>query len=410
MNKRIDYDDLESFRTPTQRRNDAQIAMVQHDIKRIDSILGSSDEDELKALHVDLDGTYQNLIKNWDKSLWGYYSNFGFNYEYLGVQSLRENLRSMRGKLRGYLLQLSPSAEDILSTDSSLKKKENTLNIATENASDTPIVRANMYDLIKGRKFDIAKEYARIWKFFNTADHIGDHVTPLIHHIDGCLQFFPDSFSGRAITLEDFNDIYGFNFNPPNESVTVDELVSYCEYVITLCNYLWEYADIYFPSDFAEDLRDYLYQTVDSCMDELGFMPVERENITIYVTKDPTVIAVAEIADESLQYDIKSYIHKQTEGDLVRKKTILKYLADDIEPERRKLDSINKTFSSNLFQMLQKFVRHNNDSNQYISGLTDEELEKCYDDIYQMWLLAKMELDNLERKKRVEAVIQNING
>jgi hypothetical protein len=59
--------------------------------------------------------------------------------------------------------------------------------------------------------------------------------------------------------------------------------------------------------------------------------------------------------------------------------------------------------------MLQKFVRHNNESNPFIKGLALKELEKCYDDIYQMWLLAKLEIDNLERKKRVETVLQQIN-
>ena len=35
MNKRVNYDDLLGFKTSTQRRNDAQIAMVQADIKKL---------------------------------------------------------------------------------------------------------------------------------------------------------------------------------------------------------------------------------------------------------------------------------------------------------------------------------------------------------------------------------------
>lgn len=59
--------------------------------------------------------------------------------------------------------------------------------------------------------------------------------------------------------------------------------------------------------------------------------------------------------------------------------------------------------------MLQKFVRHNNSDNPYISSLSPKEVEECYDDIYQMWLIAKLEIDNIERKKRVEAVLKKIN-
>lgn len=87
----------------------------------------------------------------------------------------------------------------------------------------------------------------------------------------------------------------------------------------------------------------------------------------------------------------------------------MKFLADDIEPKRKTLNGINKTLADNLFQMLQKFVRHNNEDNHYIKGLSPDKLEACYDDIYQMWLLAKLEIDNLECKKRVEETLKQIN-
>ena len=59
--------------------------------------------------------------------------------------------------------------------------------------------------------------------------------------------------------------------------------------------------------------------------------------------------------------------------------------------------------------MLQKFVRHNNSDNPYISSLSPKEVEECYDDIYQMWLIAKLGIDNIERKKRGEAVLKKMN-
>ena len=405
MAKRANYDDLGGFRTPTQRRNEAQIVMVQRDIKRIDDTLTNGGEAELKTLHIDLDGTYQNLIKNWDKSVWGYAPKFGFNYELLDESSLRDNLTTIRGKLRGYLLQFSPNAEDILLTESSPMKK----NITPECTDGMPKARVNMYDIINGRKFDVVKEYARIWKLFNTADHIGLRAVALSEQISATIQFFPNSFKNRALSLDDFNDTFGFRFSSPNEFITEDELVSYCEYVVTLCDHMWEYANDLLEND-SDYLRDDLFETIESCMDELGLISAKRDNITIFVNKDPTVTAVAEIVDESLSYDVKSYIHKLTKGDLQRKKTILKFLADDIEPQRNKLRGINRTFESNLFQMLQKFVRHNNEENPYIKTLSSDKLEACYDDIYQMWLLAKLEIDNLECKKRVEETLKQINA
>ena len=210
------------------------------------------------------------------------------------------------------------------------------------------------------------------------------------------------------MTLNDFNNTYGFKFDSSKDFITVDELVSYCEYVITLCDHLWEYGGDVLDDD-AEYLREYLYQTVEGCMDELGLVSAQRDYITIYVDKDPVVTAVSEFMDESLVYDIKSYIHKNTDGDLKKKKTILKYLADDIEPQRKMLKGINSNLEKNLFQMLQKFIRHNNSENLYIKELSPNELESCYNDIYQMYLLSKLEIENVERKRRVEEVLKNIN-
>ena len=132
-------------------------------------------------------------------------------------------------------------------------------------------VRLNMYDRINTNKLDVAKEYARIWKLFNTADYVGPRVTPLIAEVSACIQFFPDSFKKRAMNLEDFNDIYGFNFSHPNEKITADDLILYCEFVITLCDHLWKYSSDLLEYD-AGYLREYLYSAIESCMDDMGLI------------------------------------------------------------------------------------------------------------------------------------------
>ena len=407
MAKRANYEDLTGFKTPTQQRNSSRLAMIQADMKRIDIAVAGGKEDELKALHVELDGTYQNLIENWGSSTYHYIPGHGYTYEYIDSKTLRDNLIAFRGKLRGYLLSLGPNVKEIV-PDDSIPNAANTPQEGARKDMDKAAQRINMYDMIKGRQFDVVKEYARIWTLFNSADHIGPRAVSLSRQLDGCLQFFPNSFRSRALSMEDFNETYGFKFNAPNQDVTKDELISYCEYVITLCDHLWEYADSLLEED-SEYLRDDLCQTVESCMDELGFMPAKKANITIYVEKNPTVSAVVEMVDEATAYDVKAYIHKNSQGDLQKKKTILKFLADDIEPYRAALNNANKTFTSNFFQMLQKFVRHNNEENAFISSLSPVELETYYDDIYQMWLQARLLLEyNATRKGRIEEALSRI--
>lgn len=84
-------------------------------------------------------------------------------------------------------------------------------------------------------------------------------------------------------------------------------------------------------------------------------------------------------------------------------------MADSIERERNALKSINSNFTSDLFQLFNKFIRHDNSDNKNISNMLDEELESIYDDMYQMWLLAKLELKQNERNKRIKDLIKNLN-
>ena len=83
---------------------------------------------------------------------------------------------------------------------------------------------------------------------------------------------------------------------------------------------------------------------------------------------------------------------------------------DDIEPNQRELEAVNRTLKSDLFQLMNKFIRHNNSDNKFIQTLNNNQLEAIYDDIYQLWLLAKLELDNVERNKRVKELLNAVNS
>ena len=216
--------------------------------------------------------------------------------------------------------------------------------------------------------------------------------------------FLNMSFRGRCLSLDDFNASHGFYFEPNPADFDLNYLIAFCEYTYNLVGHVY--------SVYSESIKHFYIRQIMMVLDliDYEFIRDEDTGIHILVPRKQEAIAVAEIVDKDIAYSILEYNHHSLAGNLAKKKGILKLMADDIEPQRKILNGINKTLSDNLFQMLQKFVRHNNEKNAYIKGLSSKELENCYDDIYQMWLLAKLEIDNLERKKRVETVLQNINA
>ncbi len=77
--------------------------------------------------------------------------------------------------------------------------------------------------------------------------------------------------------------------------------------------------------------------------------------------KDAGVTAVADIVEPALEDAIVEYNHYLLKGEIEKKKSILKRIADALEPKRSELDQINKSFTSDLFFMVNNMnIRHNN--------------------------------------------------
>ena len=267
------------------------------------------------------------------------------------------------------------------------------------------VMRRNIYDVLKSGSVDLEREYSRLYElFYCTSINVGFSSDTLEGLIDDSFDQLNRTLIGRCISLEDFNDTYDYNFEMQPENFDIEYLISFAEYVINFLHALWianEYLDKKFVHRVIENTLD--------CMEDIGYEALEKEGITIFVKKDVAADSVAEIVEEKLAYSVLEYNHHALKGDLQRKKSILKAMAEDIEPQRKNLNNINKSYSSDLFQLLNKFIRHDTSKNEQIEKLTEEKREEIYDDIYQMWLLAKLMLDHMERKDKISTLIDYIN-
>ena len=143
---------------------------------------------------------------------------------------------------------------------------------------------------------------------------------------------------------------------------------------------------------------------------------IDDERILIIEDK-PEVTAVAEIVEQDLAIDIIRYNHRSLQGELDLKKNILLSLGAELEPRRRELQALNKQLSEDIFFMLNNLnVRHNNRSKkdknykEYVAKMRKDRLEKWYDELYQMILLAMLLLDNTDRMAKVKDLKNKITG
>lgn len=151
---------------------------------------------------------------------------------------------------------------------------------------------------------------------------------------------------------------------------------------------------------------------------------LEKYNHRIYLEKDralvvedkPEVTAVVEIVDSALAIDIIRYNHNSLCGQIELKKGILLSLAAELEPKRKELQKIDKQLSDDIFFMLNNInIRHNNRSKkdkakykEYVAKMKKNRLEKWYDELYQMMLLAFLLLDNENRKVKVKELKERL--
>lgn len=267
-------------------------------------------------------------------------------------------------------------------------------------------MRRNIHDVLKSGKIDLRREYLRLFGLLYEIkyEYRSEYLT-LEQIIEKEFDELDENLIGRCLSLEEFNNCYGYYFSSRPKNFSIETLIDLAEYMENFLNALvarWGGINVL---DYGR-----LYRHIRSCMEDVGYKRVERDGIIIYVEKNAAAESVAEIVESKLSYSVLEYNHYRLKGNLERKKDILKNMADDIEPYRKDLKSLNKDLESNLFQLFNKFIRHNNMDNAYISDMNNEEIEMVYDEIYQMWLLAKMELQYQKKSGWIKKLLGSINS
>lgn len=163
----------------------------------------------------------------------------------------------------------------------------------------------------------------------------------------------------------------------------------------------------------------HLKKVMDDILGQYNYTAyVDKKNEKVLVIENtPGVTAVAEIVEPSLALEVIKYNHYALKGEIELKKSILLKMAQQLEPQRKSLHAIDSKLEDNIFFMFNNLdLRHNNRSandksyKEYVAKMKKRDLEKWYDELYQMVLLAFLLLDNVDRTEKVKELKGKITG
>lgn len=268
-------------------------------------------------------------------------------------------------------------------------------------------MRRNFAQVLKVGKVDLKKEYSKLYNLFYEKDDRDERsLAELISMNFECFHF-----RGTCLDLEEFDEMNGFNFEKEPKDFDLDYLVSFCEYIY---NFVMYFEDRF----FFESISKYFYfEQIQRVVDAIGYMQASEDSFTIFVPKDNAAISVSEskLIPEKTSYKIISYNHHSMSGDIEGKKQTLIMLADLLEPRRKELESADRQLATDLFYAFNNFnIRHNNIDpagkkyKKAVAELPKDDLEKWYDNTYQMCLLAFMQIENIERRNEFNALKDTI--
>lgn len=273
--------------------------------------------------------------------------------------------------------------------------------------------RVPFSEIIKEAKVDINKEYSRLFQLFFFDDiQVRNDVITLY---DACAEYFANyPFRGTCLTLDDYCETHNLNFVESPSNFDINYLVSFCEFVYNFITFRLQYTNSYYEKELQERGL-FLCNQVQRVTELIGYTANRNGGVTDFVPKDAASISVAEILDQKLSYKVIEYNHHSMKGNIEKKKLILKLLGDKLEPDRKKLGAVNKELRDSIFIFLNNLnIRHNNVEgtgskfHSTVATMSVAEIEAWYDDLYQMILLAFLELDHLNRKPRIDELSKKL--
>lgn len=273
--------------------------------------------------------------------------------------------------------------------------------------------RKNIFEMVADT-FDVSIELDRMYRLFEKRAII--YISYRYYSLREYIK--QQGFStwrnrGKCIDLNEFLSLLEYDKLWKSARTDVEDLFTLIEIIYNF----WYIADRKLNASYGfEDYNidfNLLKKIMDDCLAHYNYKGEYFSDFEqlIVIEDKPEVTAVAEIVDDATGYKVLRYNHYMLKGDLEAKKDILLTLGSNLEPKRTQIKAIDKDLEEGIFYILNNMnLRHNNttagDKNykQAVADMNSSELEIWYDELYQMILLAHLQLDQVKRGQRFKAL------
>lgn len=280
------------------------------------------------------------------------------------------------------------------------------------------MARKNIFELLS-EKYNIVKEMNKIAELFS-----GIKITatnPLnfqsgIYSIEQLFEWncFPKwKQRGPYLSCAEMKA----DLNIPNSfSNNMDDIIKGLEYYINILRLVTvnfsRNPNISYPPAYLMLLKN-----IDILLEHLNYeeQVFDQDEKVILVPKNPAATAVAEITDkEHIAFAILKYNHNSLKGNIAEKKSLLLSIANEYEPLlKNPINGFSDYFDKANCLLNNLNLRHNNlegrDKREIVCEMPAEELEKWYDELYQLLLFCVLIKDNIKRKKEIDDLVKKIN-
>lgn len=278
-----------------------------------------------------------------------------------------------------------------------------------------PLSRKNIFEIVS-ETFDLQIELNRLYRLFEKQATVYDSQNR--YTLKGYVKdvaFSSWRNRGRCVDVYDFLSMLDYDRLWERAKSNIMDFFTLVEIIYNF----WYIADRYIHASYGygDLVRNFvlLKKIMDDCLAHYNYKALYFHDLEqlIVIENKPEATAVAEIADQNIGHKVLRYNHYMLKGDLHAKKDILLAMGADLEPKRKQLKEIDKDLEDSIFYILNNLnLRHNNESvgdknyRQAVVDMDDDTLENWYDELYQMMLLAYLQLDQIERNGKVKALKQ----